>query len=138
MEHVFELTTNEIKELKKLYSHFMSIKMYDGVFRQYNTSEEMISDKKELIREYELEFPNLVEKGISIYDLPDYIYSKNQLEFINDAEECGFEVDYSYSGRGMFGNICPCIRCDNRNDIKTKSNVNTDSMGLGVVIYAQY
>ena len=69
-------------------------------------------------------------------DTPDYKLSKNQKKFVADAEKQGFEVDYSYSGRFMFGKLCPAVRC-NVGEFGTQAEINTDNMGLGVVIYAR-
>jgi hypothetical protein len=62
--------------------------------------------------------------------------TKNQKQFIRDAEEQGFDVDYDYSGRGMYGKTCPSIieeRYGSR--FGTKASVRSDSMGLDTVIY---
>lgn len=51
------------------------------------------------------------------------------------AEEQGFEVDYTYSGRFMYGATCPSIRTDGPGDFRTESGYRWDRMGRGVVIY---
>jgi hypothetical protein len=68
-------------------------------------------------------------------DLPDYELSENQKKFVRDAKAQGMEVDYSYSGRAMYGKCCPAVRC-RIGEFGTKAIVATDSMGMGVVIYA--
>ena len=135
---IINLSNSEKKELRKIYGIFKDLKMYEGNCRMFETVEELQEEKKQIIEEYEKDFPKLKEENISIYDLPELIYSENQLRFINDAEETSFEIDYTYSGRGMYGDFCPCIRCDSHNDINTKAKTKIDSMGLGIVIYAEY
>lgn len=78
------------------------------------------------------------ELGINKVSIEPLIYSKNQLLFIKDAQDTDYEIDYGYSGRGMYGDCCPAIRCDSHNDITTKAKTQIDSMGKGIVIYAQY
>jgi hypothetical protein len=119
MKTNIELSYKEKEDLRKLYAKFQNI-----------NSEKAISD-------YEINFPNLKKAGINIQDLPKLIYTKNQLLFIEDAEDAGLEIKYGYSGRGMFGDVCPAVHCDSHNDITTKAKTCIDGMGLGIVIYAQ-
>lgn len=133
-----ELTSREKSELRQVYGHYKSLKMYDGDYQMFETREELKEARTEVINDFENNFPKLKEAGIKINDLPEHIYSENQLQFIKDADRTSFDVDYSYSGRGMYGDVCPCIRCDSHNDLKTKANTAMDSMGKGIVIYAQY
>lgn len=66
-------------------------------------------------------------------------FSANQKQFIKDAERQGFEVDYDYSGRGMYGRTCPSIIEERGGDkFGTKAKTRQDSMGLDAVVYAQY
>lgn len=67
-----------------------------------------------------------------------YELSTNQVRFIKDALEAGLEVEYSYSGRGMFGTRCPSVRVDNVHSLETNADVCTDQMGRGYVIYARF
>lgn len=62
----------------------------------------------------------------------------NQLLFIREAEEQGLEVDYTYSGRFMYGVTCPAVQLDMDELIRVKftADVRQDDMGLGKVIYA--
>ncbi|MCJ8328881.1 MAG: hypothetical protein HRT89_24465 [Lentisphaeria bacterium] len=64
--------------------------------------------------------------------------SENQEQFISDADDQGFEVDYDYSGRYMYGATCPSIRITYVDDFHTDSNYKTDQLGLGLVLYAQH
>lgn len=65
--------------------------------------------------------------------------SPNQRLFIDDAREQGFDIDFGYSGRGMYGKTCPSIVQDRHGDrFGTKAKVSEDSMGMDTVIYAQY
>jgi len=66
-----------------------------------------------------------------------YSLSDNQLQFCLDADEQGQEVNFNYSGRGMFGKSCPSVVVSDMNDMTTKARTRTDSMGLDLVIYAQ-
>ncbi len=74
---------------------------------------------------------------VMLVDVPKIIYSQNQLQFIDDAENCGLDIDYGYSGRGMYGDTCPAVRIDHPSEIITKAKWVMDGMGLGVVVYAQ-
>jgi len=69
---------------------------------------------------------------------PNYELSDNQKQFTEDAEEQGFEVDYGYSGRGMYGKCCPSVRV-RRDDPRfvSRSNYYEDQLGLGTVCYAR-
>ena len=62
----------------------------------------------------------------------------NQFLFVQEAEEQGLEVDYTYSGRFMYGATCPAVRLsmDDLIRVKFTANVRQDDMGLGKVIYA--
>ena len=63
--------------------------------------------------------------------------SSNQSKFVRDAKNQGYEIDYDYSGRGMYGRSCPSVRLGRYETMKTKANVREDSMGMGKVVYAQ-
>ena len=130
-----ELTSEEKKKLRLVYGDYKSLKInkYD-MFETKERKDMLIGISNSIVKTY----PKLKEMGVDINNLPEHIYSENQLQFIDDAERTDFEIDYGYSGRGMFGDVCPCIRCDSHNDLKTKSNTAMDSMGKGIVIYAQY
>lgn len=66
----------------------------------------------------------------------DYELSKNQIQFCRDAEDQDLDIDCSYSGRGMYGRKCPAVRIDHAGQFGTRADVSTDSMGLGIVVYA--
>ena len=72
------------------------------------------------------------------YNVCDYELSANQQLFVADAEAQDCEVDYTYSGRGMYGQKCPAVRVGGPGDFGTKASTSSDSMGLGIVIYAPY
>lgn len=117
------------KQLKELYAYYKSIKRED-----YDDRDEFRNDYKEAFADLT---KAMDEHGIADeYDLLKIIYSPNQLQFIEDAESECLEVDYTYSGRCMYGDTCPAVRVDSHNDLKTKANTSIDSMGLGKVIYA--
>lgn len=64
---------------------------------------------------------------------PDYELTVQQMKFVLQAERDGFTVDYSYSGRFMFGRRCPAVRCKHGEFGYRGSS--TDQMGVGVVVY---
>ena len=122
METQITFTSAEKKELRSLYAYYKSA--------------ESREEREECSQDFKEKFPNV---DLHISDLPEYIYSQNQLTFIEDAENTTcYEIDYGYSGRGMYGDVCPCIRCESHNDLTTTAKTQIDSMGLGIVIYAQY
>jgi hypothetical protein len=61
----------------------------------------------------------------------------NQIKFVTDAEKQGYEVNFSYSGRGMFGRECPSIVVDTIEDFVSATKFRKDNMGMGYVLYAQ-
>lgn len=69
----------------------------------------------------------------------EYTLTGNQFQFVVEAEEQGLEVDYHYSGRGMYGRYCPAVRIDNDEltRVKFTADVWRDNMGLGWVLYAR-
>jgi hypothetical protein len=67
----------------------------------------------------------------------DYPLSENQLQFCRDAQSQGLSINCRYSGRGMYGKRCPSVVIDHAGEFGTKANVSTDSMGLGIVVYAR-
>jgi hypothetical protein len=117
------------KQLKELYAHYKSIKRED-----YDDRDEFRADYKEAYADLTkaMEVHGIADE----YDLLKVIYTPNQLQFIEDAESECLEVDYTYSGRCMYGDTCPAVRVDSHNDLKTKANTSIDGMGLGIVIYA--
>ena len=67
---------------------------------------------------------------------PDYELSANQKKFVKDAEAQDHEVDYTYSGRNMYGRCCPAVHVDGVGDFGTKADTKSDNMGRGFVVYA--
>ena len=63
---------------------------------------------------------------------PDNL-TATQKAFVKKALKEGFEVRYSYSGRGMYGRTCPAVVHD-AGDFGFKG-ASQDSMGLRVVTY---
>jgi hypothetical protein len=70
-------------------------------------------------------------------EAPGYELSDNQQKFVSDAESQGLDVDYTYSGRFMYGQQCPCVKVDSAHEFNTEATCSTDNLGLGFVIYAQ-
>lgn len=68
-----------------------------------------------------------------------YELTDNQVRFCMDAEDEGLDVDFTYSGRGMYGKLCPSVDMERGDDpFNTTAKTKQDSMGLGYVVYAQY
>lgn len=122
------LTYEQKKELRKLYGNYKDCRLSD-----YENNEEYRADKMYVWEEV---LSKLKEFGINEnVDIEKSIYSKKQLQFIEDAKNADGELRYSYSGRGMFGDYCPALYCDSHNDITTEIHTCIDSMGKSIVIY---
>lgn len=89
--------------------------------------EKLQENKSDLIRILAI----MIEEIDAPYDLSD-----NQRQFVQDALAAGHEIDWSYSGRGMYGRECPAIRVDDL-EFMSRAEVEWDNMGLGYVIYAK-
>lgn len=64
--------------------------------------------------------------------------SANQKKFVKSAEKAGLDVDYSYSGRFMYGKTCPAVRVSYLEQWPGNPNkYSIDNMGKGYVIYAR-
>jgi hypothetical protein len=63
-------------------------------------------------------------------------FTDNQKLFVRAAKRAGLDV-FSYSGRGMHGDVCPAVTVRNVEEIRTRAKVTTDSMGMDVVVYAR-
>lgn len=137
-----KLSYKEKEELRKLHSEYESI----NNDKEFTTLEERKQMREEIRNEVKEKFPEVVKfirdnhidknDNIIMY-LPELIFSDNQKQFIEDAENEGHKVDYSYSGRCMYGDVCPAVYCESHNDLHTKANTKIDSMGMGIVIYAE-
>jgi hypothetical protein len=67
-----------------------------------------------------------------------YKLSDNQVKFCQEAEDDVQDIDYTYSGRGMYGNKCPAVRIGrDDDDFKSTAKTQTDGMGTEHIIYAQ-
>lgn len=127
------LTESQKSQLRKRYGYYKSIKLED-----FDSRDEFHAERAEVKKElYDLaKSYGLTDDEVS--NIHTLIYSPNQLEFIRDAIDANGKLHFDYSGRGMFGDVCPALYCDSHNDITTKAKTQMDSMGLGIVIYAQY
>lgn len=129
------------KTSKLDYTMGVKLRRAYGMYKDLNRSD--YSDFDEYKEDKKFYFDELAKVigdtglNIDLYNIEEYIYSKNQLKFIEDAECGNGDLHYGYSGRGMFGDVCPALYCDSHNDITTKARTQMDSMGKGVVIYAQ-
>lgn len=65
-----------------------------------------------------------------------YPLSDNQLRFCVDCEEQGLELNYTYSGRAMYGEQCPSVV--GTQGPETKADYLTDNMGREFVYYARF
>ena len=65
-----------------------------------------------------------------------YVLSNNQKKFVHDAILHGLKVDFTYSGRFMFGSQCPSVYVEVIGSFVTKAHYSTDHMGKGYVYYA--
>jgi hypothetical protein len=70
-------------------------------------------------------------------DVEERELTENQKRFVEDALAEGLEVDYDYSGRGMYGKTCPAVRVDRYETFATRASYSTDAMGMGKVYYAR-
>ncbi len=68
--------------------------------------------------------------------LAGYELSDNQYLFCIDAELQELDLNFDYSGRGMFGETCPSVTT--KEGFKSESSYKVDSMGLSKVYYAEY
>jgi|GEM_PF-4675745 len=83
-------------------------------------------------------FEDVIRDAGQMEPSPRYELSKNQQQFVDDAEEQFFKVDYMYSGRGMYGRRCPAV-IEERGEarLNTTARISEDSMGLDRVVYAE-
>ena len=118
-----ELTSKEKEDLRRWYYYYKNA--------------ENKQERLEVVEEFNEKYSNL---DIHISDLPEHIYSKNQLRFIEDAEDSGLEIDYGYDVGSMLSeDVCPSVRCDSHNDLKTTADTEMCSIGKGrLIIYAPY
>jgi hypothetical protein len=66
----------------------------------------------------------------------EYELSSEQMSFINEAEEQGHSVEYSYSGKYMNGRKCPAVFVDSLKDMRARGkSVQWDKVGSKFVIY---
>lgn len=66
-----------------------------------------------------------------------YKLSDNQILFCKDADDQGHDIYFNYSGRAMFSKVCPAVNLESRDELETTSKIKEDSMGKGIVLYAQ-
>lgn len=64
---------------------------------------------------------------------PNYELTSEQKKFVRKALREGFEVDYGYSGRFMYGRKCPSVTCSN--GAFGFKGCRSDNMGRDMVYY---
>lgn len=121
--------TTELRDTGKAIHILREMNYFAPAFAPSNVFE---FDDKDL---YEEAMTRLYRESIS-FTAYEYELSSNQKRFVEDAREEGFDVDFEYSGRGMFGEWCPAINVRNLTDFNSRARVKTDQMGKGYVIYA--
>jgi len=132
MTTTIELTREQKKELRNLYGLYKDIRRDEYSGCDPNDYKE---DKASFWNDLKAK---MIEFGLTGgEDVESLVYSPNQLQFIEDAEQGTGDLYFGYSGRGMYGDCCPALYCDDHNDITTTARTQTDSMGRGIVIYAQ-
>lgn len=68
----------------------------------------------------------------------EQVLSEKQKKFVELCEAEGLEIDYDYSGRGMYGKTCPAVRVDGLDELSFNPNKYcVDNMGRGYVVYCQ-
>jgi hypothetical protein len=125
-----KLNSTKRQGLRKMYAEYMSEREDADLGDMPNIHEYFYIQIKE-------KYPELDEAGVSIEDVKDLAYSDNQLKFIEQVKSQGFQVEYDYSGRFMFGDVCPAVRVDDIADIRITASYSTDNMGMGYIIYAK-
>lgn len=127
-----ELDSEVKKKLRRMYAEYHTQYEYgdwvnEGGWGAFSAWQQSVLDDMKLL------------SGLDdIDDIGANIWTANQMKFARECQDDGHEINWTYSGRGMFGAICPAVRCDSENEIHTTAKYQTDGMGLGVVCYAQY
>jgi hypothetical protein len=138
METKEKLTYTEKQSLRRLYAEYREIKFFDEFGeRNYDTLEEVNQARAE-VKALMLKAAPALGEDFNVRYIPEAIYSANQLRFIEEAEDDSLDIDYGYSGRGMFGDCCPSVTVGHTSDFSTSAKYQTDSMGLDIVMYAQH
>lgn len=127
------LTSSQKRELRSLYGKYMNA--VEGIdVDEFETSDDKRDYIETLVGEYQQKFPQLKQKLETVDEL---IYSANQLQFIEDVRNCSVLMDWTYSGRAMYGDVCPSVILKDRSQIGTSATILSDNMGLDTVIYAK-
>jgi len=71
--------------------------------------------------------------------MPHYELSKEQEEFVAEAQSKGYQIDYNYSNRFEKGMKCPAVHVNSMKSISFRQkNIQWDKTSNGFVIYAPY
>ncbi len=118
---MLNFTLNEIRLLLQIIQELPDKHDYDNdeLDSVYNKLEEMDSNHSDA--------EELIEKA-------PYALTENQKMFVQTAIAQEFEINWSYSGRGMFGKKCPAVVGQSFSSL---SKFCQDNMGKDIVFYAK-
>lgn len=90
---IIKIAPEDKRQLRKIYADFMNVQMYDENGR-LQTLKSIREEQKRIVDNYFLSFTDLADKGCTITHLPEHIFNKNQLRFINDCNDNYFQVRF--------------------------------------------
>ncbi len=114
-----------------------TIELLKTALAQVTNGDDEIYERLDNSSELEGNIIDFDEQRKTFEEEAGYPLSENQLRFCIDADEQGFELNYTYSGRGMFGKTCPSTKPEDGAELETSAKIKKDSLGLGIIIYAQ-
>lgn len=113
----------------KILFSFEELKQVCSLIEEHTYFE--LEDLYKLIKSNLQLFENFKELTSS-QDLTD-----NQKQFVFDALSSNLDINFKYSGRGMFGDQCPAIVVDDLHSFQTSAQFKIDNFGKSFVLYAQ-
>lgn len=120
----------------------MEKETYTNVQKLISEIESDLSDvkrdfKKGLIKEDEAlkKIRPLNEKLSFLEEKRDKLLTSRQRKFVEKALDEDVKLVYDYSGRGMFGKMCPAVYCEH-GEFGFKG-ASQDSLGLRCVVYCR-
>ena len=130
-----KLTGSQKAELRSLYGRYMNA--VEGIdMDEFETRDDKKDYLETLVGEYQQKFPELM-RSRKLETVDELIYSANQLQFIEDVRNSSVPMDWTYSGRAMYGDVCPSVVVERESQCQTSAKVLSDNMGLDTVIYAK-